>query len=152
MNENQLNQSKTLLLRVAVWGQVMGFLLMAYFLAMEDAPQLFKRISPWNVIVPILVVIVIQMKRPSNFVIQNISTGLLSIFILIVSISTTAIAAAYLTHAFSIPEFLVSSGWQYTRITAIFVTIVFSLALIANIVFLVRTLRIQRRAAMDVKD
>ena len=152
MIENKLNQSKTFLLRVAVWGQVMGYLVMVYFLAMEDAPQFFMRINPWNIIVPIVVVIVIQLKQPSNFLVRNISTGMLSIFILIVSLSTTAISVAYLTHAFSIPDFLVTSGWQFTRTTAIFVTIVFSLALIMNIVFLVRALHVERRAVMDVNE
>lgn len=141
MNAKSRLQANVVLIRVAVWGQAIGFLVMASFLAIEDAPEFFKRVSPWNIIVPIIAVVVIQMKMPSNFLVRNVSTGMLSIFILIVSLSTTAIALSYLVHAFSIPEFLITSGWQYSQTTSIFVFVVFSAALIANIVFLICALR-----------
>ena len=59
-------RGKVILIRWAVWGQSVGILVMALVLAIEDMPEILKRASLWNFILPIIAVIIIQMRKPST--------------------------------------------------------------------------------------
>jgi hypothetical protein len=134
-------RGKVILIRWAVWGQSVGILVMALVLAIEDMPDILKRASLWNFILPIIAVIIIQMRKPSNYLARNLPTGILTLIVLIISLSNTAIALANTIHAFKIPDYLVTPSWQYTRTTSIIILLIFSIALIINIVLIIRALR-----------
>ena len=117
---------------------------MALTLAIEDAPDIFMRASLWNFILPMIAVIVIQVRKISNYFIRHLPTGLLVLLVLIVSLSNTIIALANTIHSFAIPEGLVTPGWEYTQNTSIVVLIIFSAALILNIALVIRTYKEER--------
>ena len=144
-------QGKVLLIRWAVWGQAIGIFGMALFLAIEDAPDIFMRASLWNFILPIIAVIIIQIEKLSNYFVRHLPTGILVLIILIVSLSNTVIASANTIHAFNIPDYLVTSSWQYTRMTSIIILLIFSIALILNIVLTVRALQGDDRSIANVQ-
>lgn len=150
-NENQL-RSKVVLLRVAVWGQIVGYLLAALFLAIEDAPDILVRVSIWEIVVPIAAGAAIRIKRVSNFLVRNLSTSMLAVFVIIISFSTAAIALGDVTLSFAIPDFLVTPGWQNARTTGLITLAVFIVALVTNIALAVRALRINTASDTPLRD
>jgi len=130
-----------ILIRWAVWGQAIGLLTMAFFLAVEDAPDIFKRASLLEFILPIVVIILVQMQRPSTFLAKTLSVGMIAPLVIIVSLFNTAGALVNTLDSFEIPESLVTQGWKYTQNTSLVVLIIFSFALVINIVLTVRALQ-----------
>jgi hypothetical protein len=137
---NRMN-AKIMLVRAAVWGQALGILAFATFLAIEDAPDYFARTSPWAIALPPAAIIAVHLRGAAAFVARSLSSGMLALFVLIPSVSTAAAATAYMLQAHSVPEFLVTDGWRYTRATSIALSVIFVLALVANIVLAIRLFR-----------
>jgi hypothetical protein len=144
-------QGKVILVRWAVWGQAIGLLTMAFFLAAEDAPDIFKRASLWNFILPIVAIILVQMRRPSTFLAKTLSVGMIAPLVIIVSFFNAAGALVNTLDSFAIPESLVTPGWEYTQNTSLVVLIIFSLALIINIVLTVRAFQGDDRSRANVQ-
>jgi hypothetical protein len=138
-------QGKVILIRWAVWGQAIGILTMAFFLAAEDAPDILKRASLLEFILPIVAIILVQMRRPSNFLVKTLSLGMIATLVIIVSLFNAAGALVNTLDSFAIPESLVTPGWEYTQNTSLVVLIIFSLALIINIVLTVRALQEEKK-------
>ncbi len=141
MNTQSKLQTKLYLLRVAVWGQALGMLLFNIFLMVEDAPYIFDRVGPWQSILIILALGLINVKKPSVFVARVLPSFLLAFLVLTVSISSTVIVLAGTLQAYRLPAFLVTPEWQYTRTTFLISLLVFSSALVMNLVFVIRVFR-----------
>ena len=122
-------QEKVILVRWAVWGQAIGLLTMAFFLAAEDAPDILKRASLLEFILPIIAIILVQMQRPSAFLAKTLSAGMIAALVLIVSLFNALGALINTLDSFAIPESLVTTGWEYTQNTSLVVLIIFSLSL-----------------------
>jgi hypothetical protein len=144
-------QGKVILIRWAVWGQAIGILTMAFFLAAEDAPNILKRASLLEFILPIVAIVLVQMRRPSTFLAKTLSAGMIATLIIIVSLFNAAGALVNTLDSFAIPESLVTPGWEYTQNTSLVVLIIFSLALIINIVLTVRALQGDERSITNVQ-
>jgi hypothetical protein len=144
-------QEKVILVRWAVWGQAIGLLTMAFFLAAEDAPDILKRASLLEFILPIIAIILVQMQRPSAFLAKTLSAGMIAALVLIVSLFNAVGALINTLDSFAIPESLVTPGWEYTQNTSLVVLIIFSLSLILNIVLTVRALQGDDRSITNVQ-
>jgi hypothetical protein len=144
-------QEKVILVRWAVWGQAIGLLTMAFFLAAEDAPDILKRASLLEFILPIIAIILVQMQRPSAFLVKTLSAGMIAALVLIVSLFNALGALINTLDSFAIPESLVTPGWEYTQNTSLVVLIIFSLSLILNIVLTVRALQGDDRSITNVQ-
>src|SRR3989337_3911907 len=137
MNHPNLAHALTII-RVAFWGQVIGFLLKAAFLAYEDAPDVFSRVSPLTFLVPLIGMAILYFLRLDRFFAANVGPTALAAFVLLTSGSTTLLATLSVVRAYRIPEFLVTPGWEYTRTTSVLALVVFAVALAANVYLIVR--------------
>ena len=133
--------ARVVFLRGAVWGQALGILAFATFLAVEDAPDYFARTSPWAIALPLAAIVGVQLPGASDFLARSLSSGMLALLVLITSVSTAAAAIAYMVQAYAIPGSLVTEGWRYTRTTSMVLSGVFLLALGVNLVMSIRLFR-----------
>ena len=133
--------ARIVFLRGAVWGQALGILAFATFLAVEDAPDYFARASRWAIALPLAAIVGVQLPGASDFLARSLSSGMLALLVLITSVSTAAAATAYMIQAYAIPGSLVTEGWRYTRATSIVLSGVFLLALGVNVVLSIRLFR-----------
>lgn len=141
MASQSQSQASGNLLLAAAWGQALGLLGKAIFLVVEDSPSFFARVSPWAFILPVIAVGVLYLTRLRSFLSNNLSPGMLSLFVILISLSTLLISAGDLFLAFSIPEDLVTEGWEYTRITSLLSTLLFTIAFAVNLILAARSLR-----------
>jgi hypothetical protein len=137
--EKQSNTAGSLtIVRVAFWGQVIGFLVKAAFLAYEDAPDVFARVTPLTFLVPLVGLAALYLLRLDRFVAANVGPTALAAFTLLTSGSTTLLGLLSVVRAYRIPEFLVTRGWEYTRTTSVFALVLFAISLAVNVYLVVR--------------
>jgi hypothetical protein len=127
-----------IVVQVAVWGQVIGFLSKAGLMAAEDAPSIFARAGIWTFVFPVAAIGAMYLLKLDRLVARATSKGILALFFVLISSLTTisAILAALL--AFSIPQPLITPGWRYSQITGLITAGIFALALIGNLILVVR--------------
>lgn len=135
------SRAKETFILAAAWGQALGLLSRAIFLAAEDAPDVFSRVSVWGFILPVLTVGVLQFTRLRSFLSNNLSRGILALLVMIISLSTFLVSLGDLSLAMSVPEDLVTKGWEYTRITSLLSTLLFLVAVVVNLILSVGSLR-----------
>jgi len=145
MSEQQNLWNRIVILRAAVWGQALGMLIIAIIIMIDDAPDIFKNVDIWDLIWPPVAIILVQIKRLSSFFARNLSLGVLTLFISIVSISTAIIAITNIDFMFSIPAYLVTESWKYSQWGSIIVGVIFSAALIINASLIIRAFRAQAK-------
>src|SRR3972149_2432587 len=126
------------IVRVAFWGQVVGYLAKAAFLAYEDAPDVFARVSPLTFLLPLATMAGLHGLRLDRFLATNLGSASLVLYVLFTSGATTLLAILSVVRAYRIPEFLVTPGWEYTRTTSVPALVVFAVALAANVYLIVR--------------
>jgi hypothetical protein len=143
MMENQAssNIGKLMLIRVAVWGQVIGTLWQNLALAIEDAPVYFERASIDAFIVPVLIVVLMYVLKADRWISGKIGMVSMAFLVLLASVATTVIAASALIYSSNIPDFLVTPGWRYAQTTSAIALVIFSVALVLNIIFIIRARR-----------
>jgi hypothetical protein len=138
MKSRSISPQAVIVIRVAFWGQLVGFLSQASFLAYEDAPDIFARVSPLAILIPLLAIAALYFLRLDRFVATNLTRGILALFVLGISGATALLAVLHVLQAYRVPEFLVTPGWEYTRTTSVLVLAVFALALVANVYVIAR--------------
>ncbi len=126
------------IVRVAFWGQLAGFLAKAAFLAYEDAPHFFARVSPLAFLVPLVGIAALYPLRLDRFLARNLGSASLVLYVLFTSGATTLLALLSVVRVYRIPEFLVTAGWQYTRVTSVLVLAMFAIALAANVYLIIK--------------
>jgi len=132
------------LIKVAIVGQATGLLIMGLFLAIEDAPDYFKRADLLTILLAVVAIGAVLITRLPQFLARVLSSGMLVIFILLISVSTILIALSNVVLAFSIPELFVTPGWEYTQTTAVISFIFFLVSGTVNLVLSVRLLMSER--------
>jgi len=130
-----------IVVQVAVWGQVIGFLLKATSMALEDAPNLSARAGIWTLVLPVAAISAMYLLKLDKFVARATPRGILALFILPISALTTISAASAAALAFSIPQPLVTPGWEYSRTTDLITLAIFAVAMAANATLIVRLYR-----------
>lgn len=144
MSEKPEAVKRAQLLQIFVWGQAIGFVVMTIFLMYEDAPNILERA---DILLPLMLVLSAMTLSIPDLRIRIamlISSAFLMGLILIVSFSTLFAAIAGVSLSFSIPDQLVTSGWQYTRTTSLITLAVFLIAFIANVTLSIQLQRIDR--------
>ena len=136
--------AKATLVKVAIVGQATGLLLMGLFLAIEDAPDYFKRADLLTVLLAVIAIGAVLITRLPRFLARVLSSGMLVFFILLISASTILITLSNVVLAFSIPDLFVTPGWEYTQTIAIISFIFFLGSGIINLVLSLRLLMSER--------
>ncbi len=136
--------AKATLIKVAIVGQEAGLLLSGLFLAIEDAPEYFKRADLLTVLLAVIAIGAVLITRLPQFLARVFSSGMLVLFILLISVSTFLIASSDVVFEFSIPDLFLTPGWEYTRTTAIISFIFFLVSGIINFVLSLRLLMSER--------
>ncbi len=136
--------AKATLIKVAIVGQEAGLLLSGLFLAIEDAPDYFKRADLLTVLLAVIAIGAVLITRLPQFLARVLSSGMLVLFILLISVSTFLIASSDVVFEFSIPDLFLTPGWEYTRTTAIISFIFFLVSGIINFVLSLRLLMSER--------
>ena len=146
MDEETSNRHKTILVRVAVWGQAIGFLWQVLAMAIEDSPDFFARANPSTFIWPIAVVVAMYLLRLDMFLAKGVSVGVLAFFILLVSIASIITAFLGVSFYFDIPKYLFQPGWQLSQIMSYITLAIFAIALIVNVICTVRIFRTEQKS------
>lgn len=136
--------AKATLIKVAIVGQTASLLLAVLFLAIEDAPDYFKRADLLRVLLSVIAIGVVLFTRLPQFLARVLSSGILVFFILLISVSNILINLSNVVLGFSIPDLFVTPGWEYTRTTAIISFIFFLGSGIINLVLSLRLLMSER--------
>ena len=144
MVEKAGSPAKVTLIKVAIFGQAAGLLLMGLFLAIEDSPDFFKRADLLTVLLAVIAIGAVLITRLPQFLARVLSSGMLVFFILLISVSTFLITLSNIVLEFSIPDLFVTPGWEYTQTTAIISFIFFLGSGIINLVLSLRLLMSER--------
>ena len=144
MEEETGNRSKIMLVRIAVWGQAIGFLWHVVALAIEDSPDFFARANPSTFLWPIAVVAAMYLLRLDMFLAKRVPGGMLAFFILLVSIASTITAFLGISFYFDIPKYLFQPGWQLPQTMSYITLAIFAIALMVNVICMVRIFRIEK--------
>jgi hypothetical protein len=132
------------LVRVVVWGQLIGYLWLGVAVAVEDAPNLFLRAGIWSFVWPVLVLLAMHLFRLDLLLARRTPRFFIVIGTIALSIATVAASAMGVRFAFGVPDFLVTPGWRYSQGTSLAAMTIFTLALLASIILSVQALRSER--------
>jgi hypothetical protein len=132
------------LIRVAVWGQAFGYLLLGLLVAMADAPDYFARIAPTSFLWPILVIAAMHLLRLDRRLAQSLSTPLLAFFVMLPSMASVAMVIAGASFFGSLPAVLASGEDKAASSTLVVSSAYFVFALIANVDLIVASFRAKR--------
>ena len=144
MEEEARKRYKITLVRVVVWGQAIGFLWQVLALSIEDSPDFFVRTNPGMFLWPILAVAAMYLLRLDRFLATRVPGGMLAVFILLVSIASTITAFLGISLYFNIPKYLFRPEWQLSQIMSYITLAIFAIALIVNVICMVRIFRIEQ--------
>ncbi|MCH8876794.1 MAG: hypothetical protein IIA89_08205 [Chloroflexi bacterium] len=136
--------AKATLIKVAIVGQTASLLLAVLFLAIEDAPDYFKRADLLRVLLAVIAIGALLITRLPQFLARVLPSGLLVFLILLISVSTFLIALSDVVFEFSIPDLFLTPGLEYTRTTSIISFIFFLVSGIINFVLSLRLLVSER--------
>ena len=125
--------AKTLLIRVAVWGQAVGYFVFAAILLVQDAPRFLIEFGIAELIWPILVVAGMHFFKLNVLLTRYVGRGALAFFVLLISVIMllATLAIAELTNDFL--EFMRTRADE--KLLAALLTIggYYALALLVNI-------------------
>jgi hypothetical protein len=142
MKERQPKErSISQLIKVIVWGQIVGHLWQVAAVVVQDAPDYFARTSLASILLPILILVAMHVFKLDIYFAQ-IDPGWLFIALgLILSVSMTAMAFQNMQYYFDLPESMITSSWRYGQITSVISLVVFGLGLICTCWFSIRVVR-----------
>lgn len=149
MNANKTEKQEIRLLRVAAWGQALGFLAMYAFLLADPASISLDGGDFGTILVLFAVVITVTVPRSAKFVARAFSTVALSLLVLAISFATLITAIAGVSLSFSIPDELVTEAWQYSQTTSLFTLIFFLVAFIANFILSIQLIKAGQTIAAE---
>ena len=140
MNDAEF-EAKTLLIRVAVWAQVIGYLLFSAILLVQDAPGFLREFGFSGLVWPIVVIIAMYFFKLDKLIARYIGRGLITFLVLLISVMMllATLALAALTNDFL--EFMRTRTDE--MLLAAFLTIggYYALALVVNLSLIFRMYR-----------
>lgn len=147
MNQEDSQQAlKTRMIRVAVWGQAIGFVVSTVILALEDAPDYFGRVSATNVIWPVALVLAMHTLRLDKIAAQHLSTALLVLLILLPSLVSALGTLAGAVFFARIPPLLSTEEDAASAVGLSVAFLVFAIALTVNVVMALKVFQSKNRA------
>ena len=145
MNANKTDKQKIRLLRVAAWGQAIGFVAMYAFLMADPASISLDGGNLVTLLVVFAVVGAVSVPQTAKFIARAFSGIALSLFVIAISFATLLTAIAGVSLSFSIPDGLVTEAWQYTRTTSLITLVIFLVAFITNMFLSIQLIQADRR-------
>jgi hypothetical protein len=129
------------LIKVIVWGQVMGHLCQVGGVIFQDAPDYLARTSVASILVPILILLAMHVFK-LDLIFAKVDPGWLFIALgMVLSISMTAMTFRNVHFYFDLPESMITPDWRYSQITSLVSLFVFGIGLIFTGWFSIRVLR-----------
>ncbi|OGO17475.1 MAG: hypothetical protein A2Z14_17120 [Chloroflexi bacterium RBG_16_48_8] len=129
------------LIRLIIWGQILGHLWQVAAVIYQDAPDYFKRTSLGSILLPILIVMAMHVFK-LDLLFAKVDPGWLFIALgLVLFSSLTAIAFRNVRFYLDLPKSLITPAWRYGQITSIVVLIVYGKGLMLTGWFSIRILR-----------
>lgn len=144
MDMHEIEARKIRLMRVAAWGQAIGFLAMAGFLMADPSSISLEGADFTSLLVIFAAAGALSVPRMAKFIARAFSSISISLFALAISFATLIIAIASVSLDFSIPPELVTPAWQYTRTASLITFGIYLVAFVANAGLSIRLLRADR--------
>ena len=145
MDANMTVKQEIRLLRVAAWGQAIGFMAMYAFLLADSASISLDGGDLATLLVLFAVLGAVSVHQTANFIARAFSEIALALFVIAISFATLITAIAGVSLSFSIPDGLVTEAWQYTRTTSLITFVIFLIAFIANMFLSIQLIQAYRR-------
>jgi hypothetical protein len=142
MEENESAiRSKSVVLRVAVWGLATAFLWMSLSLGLEDWPTFFSRVGAGHFVWPIVAVLGMHLLRLDRVLARRSPKGFLAFMVLLPSVA--GVVGAYYAAAlvFGIPTSRITPDVQFARTTSVATLALFALVLVVVGVMVARMFR-----------
>ena len=128
------------LIRIVFVTQLTAYIWRSVAIAIDDAPDIFQRVSIWSFILPIIVLSLLFILKFDRWL-AKLDAVLLIIFLsLVVSISTTVIAIMELGYHFDVPEYLLTPTRQYWQTISIITLILYVIAFVLTLYFSIRVI------------
>jgi len=142
LKENEtLNSSLITLIRIAVYGHIIGYLWRGISIAIEDIPDIFSRVDIGSFVWPIVILILFYLAKADQRLALILSPGITVIFAAIVSISMFLISISDIVFSWNIPKYLASSSWQYWQVVSVVTFLMYLIILILTVIYSIRALR-----------
>lgn len=124
--------------RLALWGQIIGYLSFGVGLALEDFPRIFSRAGAVEFIWPIAVLAAMYVFRLDSVAARRVPRLVLVLSILVISLGTVAASVTGVMYAYGIPSSLSTPGSRYLQATTSITLGIFAIALLINLVLAIR--------------
>lgn len=135
------NQSFITLIRVVVWGHLLGYLWRGISIAIEDAPDVFARAGIGSFVWPIVIFFLFQLSKADKRLSKILAVRVVIIFSIIVSLSTMIVSITDVIFGHDIPEHLITSSWRYWQAISVINLLIYLTILILTVLFSIRALR-----------
>jgi len=133
------------LIRIVFVSQSVAYLWRGVAIAIDDAPDIFQRVSVWSFILPIIVLSLLFILKFDRWFAKLNAEFLIIFLSLVVSISTTVIAIMELIYHFDVPEYLLTPTRQYWQTISIITLIFYVFAFFLTLYFSIRVIQKQSR-------
>lgn len=144
MDSNKIENQKIRLMRVAAWGQAIGFSAMAVFILADPSSISLDGGDISTLLIVFAFAAALSVPKAAIFLASSLSSLSISIFILAISFAILVIAFASVSLDFSIPPALVTPAWEYSRITSLITFGIYLAAFLANVILSINLLRADR--------
>ena len=111
------------LVRIFIWAQSLGFLLLTAALMLQDGSAISDRAQPINLIWPVLLLIALYVLNLDEIIVRYVSKLLLAIAVLVVSIASAAGSLANAAFFLTIPTELTGPKDSASAAALVFVAI-----------------------------
>jgi len=142
MKENS-NKERSIaqLIKIIVWGQVIGHLWQVGAVILQDAPDYLARTSIASIVLPVLILMGMHIFKLDMFF-AKVDPGWLFIALgLIISVSMTAMAFRNVQYYFDLPDSMVTQAWRHGQIVSIISLSIFGIGLIFTSWFSIRVIK-----------
>ena len=132
------------LIRVIVWGQVIGHLWQVGTVLVRDAPDYLARTSVASIVLPLVILLGLYIFKLDIFF-AKVDPGWLFIALgVIISASMTAMAYRNVQYYFDLPDSMITQAWRTGQIASVISLLIFGIGLIFTIWFSIRVIRSER--------
>jgi hypothetical protein len=138
MKPKQLVDEITRLIRYCVWGQMIGYISFGLSLAIEDAPDIFARANPWELVWPVLLLVAMHLFRLDSIIARLTPTWFIIVTVLSISLGTLVASGVGVRNVFGIPDLLMTDGWRYSQSSTLITLSIFVLSMIVSVYLSIR--------------
>ena len=136
--------AKTLLIRVAVSAQVIGYFLFSTILLVQDVPVFLREFGISELIWPIVVIIAMYFFKLDKLIARYFGRGLLTFFVLLISVMMLLATLALAVLTYDLLEFMRTRTDELLLAVLLIIGGYYALALLVNLFLISRMYRAER--------